>query len=121
LPRAPITLVVQSPKRGFVTQVEPKALALAALELGAGRLRAEQPVDPAVGLVLDKRRGEAVERGEPLCVVHARARKQAEAIRERVLSAYTIGPRRLPAQKLLLERIAPSSRSHDQAKTNKRR
>ncbi len=121
LPRAPITLVVPSPKRGFVTHVEPKALALAALELGAGRLRAEQPVDPAVGLVLETRRGETVERGEPLCVIHARTRKQAEAIQERVLCAYTIGPRRLPASKLLLERIAPSSRSPGKAKRKKPR
>lgn len=41
--------------------------------LGAGRLRKEDAIDPAVGIVMHKRVGEAVRRGEALFTIHANA------------------------------------------------
>ncbi len=56
---------------GYVRDVDAMGVALAALHLGAGRARAEDRVDPAVGVSGLVKVGERVVRGQPLCVVHA--------------------------------------------------
>ena len=44
---------------------------LSAIELGAGRIRKEDKVDPAAGFVIQAQVGAKVRRGDPLVVVHA--------------------------------------------------
>lgn len=56
---------------GIVQDVDAMAVALAALRLGAGRARAEDAVDPAVGVTGLVKTGETVEAGQPLAMVHA--------------------------------------------------
>ena len=56
---------------GTVQEVDAMGVALAALRLGAGRARAEDAVDPAVGVSGLVKIGEPVVRGQPLCIVHA--------------------------------------------------
>jgi pyrimidine-nucleoside phosphorylase len=72
LPVAPLRAPVPSPRAGVVRAVRARAVALAALRLGAGRSRAEDRVDPAVGVTGLAKVGEDVAAGAPLAVVHAR-------------------------------------------------
>ncbi|MER3459164.1 MAG: hypothetical protein C4309_11560, partial [Chloroflexota bacterium] len=44
---------------------------MAAVVLGAGRARKGEPIDPAVGVIVHHKVGDAVRRGEPLFTVHA--------------------------------------------------
>ncbi len=60
------------------------------MRLGAGRARAEERVDPAVGVVLAARRGDRVSAGEPLAHVHARTAEAAAAAARGVADAYAI-------------------------------
>ncbi len=71
LPRARLRKVLAAPQGGFVSDVDALQVALAALKLGAGRSRADQAVDPAVGLSDLVKMGERVEAGAALAVVHA--------------------------------------------------
>ena len=57
---------------GVVTDIDPYALGTSAMRLGAGRAKAEDRVDHAVGIVLLKKVGDIVERGEPMAYVHHR-------------------------------------------------
>ncbi len=59
---------------GLVQDVDAMAVALAALRLGAGRAKAEDRVDPAVGISALVKVGERVEAGGALCIVHANDR-----------------------------------------------
>jgi thymidine phosphorylase len=55
---------------GFVTRCDAKLLGLASSALGAGRNRVEDSIDPSVGIYLDKKVGERVSKGEPLCRIY---------------------------------------------------
>ena len=106
LPRAPLVFFVEAPEAGTVVDVDPLALGLAAVELGAGRTRAEDAVDPAVGLVLRATKGSVVERGMPLVEVHGRDERSIAAVVARLASAFRIGAGPVVRGPLILERIA---------------
>jgi pyrimidine-nucleoside phosphorylase len=78
---------------------------LAAVELGAGRARKEDPVDPAAGLLLRKRVGEAVREGDVLAELHARDAQRLDQGEARLRAATSIGDGPPAARPLLLERI----------------
>lgn len=71
LPSAAQQVPLVAAKAGYVTDVDAMGVALAAVRLGAGRVRVEDVVDPAVGVTALVKVGERVEVGQPLCVVHA--------------------------------------------------
>jgi thymidine phosphorylase len=75
------------------------------MRLGAGRERKEDPVDPAVGVVVHAKPGDEVDAGEPLAHVHARDAAAAEAAAAEVLAAYELGGEPVEAPALLLETI----------------
>jgi pyrimidine-nucleoside phosphorylase len=103
LPVAPHRVEVRAPAKGYVTGVDPLALGLAGVSLGAGRTRADQAVDPAVGIVLAKKRGEPVAAGELLATVHVRDRAKAAPALARIEAAFTIGRTRVAPQPLVLD------------------
>jgi len=108
LPTAPLTAEVLAAKRGFVTGIDALEIGLCAVAMGAGRMRAEEKIDPAVGIEILAKPGDAVDRGQPLARLHLRA--PAAEIGTRVARAVAIGPRRPPKQKLVLDRITARSR-----------
>jgi thymidine phosphorylase len=61
------------------------------MALGAGRERKDDPIDHAVGVVCRAKRGDRVERGEPVAEIHARDEAAAEAAEAALLAAYEIG------------------------------
>jgi pyrimidine-nucleoside phosphorylase len=107
LPAPAGSLEVRAPAGGVVQAIDAEAVGLAAVALGAGRARAEDAVDPAVGLLVLKKVGEPVLRGEPLCTVFygSRGVEPPSAVAERVLHAYQIGERAPPAEPLVLARL----------------
>ena len=107
LPRAASLLPVASPADGVVEAIDGEALGLAAMALGSGRARVEDRIDPAVGLVLFKKVGDRVARGEPLLTVHRNAGGEPQPqVEARVLAAYAIGPGPVAPPPLVLERLA---------------
>jgi pyrimidine-nucleoside phosphorylase len=106
LPRAARTLEVPAPVGGVVQAVDGEAVGLAAMALGAGRARVEDAVDPAAGVFLRKKVGDAVERGEPLAVLHCGARGEPpEAVAEHLARAWRVGSAPAAPGPLILKRI----------------
>ena len=91
LPAAAVVRPVESPESGFVRQLRALPVGIAALELGAGRARKDDAIDHAVGVVCLRKRGDEVERGEPIAEIHARTDDEAAAAAEQVLGAYELG------------------------------
>jgi pyrimidine-nucleoside phosphorylase len=74
--------------------------------LGAGRTRADQRIDPAVGIELLVKRGDRVEQGEPLCLLHVQKSAGNDALVTRARDAFSIGKKAPKKSELVLERIS---------------
>ena len=90
LPSAPVVRDLAAPQPGYVAAIDGMALGLAVSSLGGGRARKDDPIDPAVGLVLHARVGDLVAQGTPLLRIHAARPADAEHITPQLLAAYRI-------------------------------
>ena len=99
--------MVVARRAGVVTAIDARALGHAATLLGAGRLRQEDRVDPAVGITLAHKIGARVERGEPLLTLHYNDRGRLDSALPLVERAFTVAARTaVPTpQPLVRERI----------------
>ncbi|MFC3061316.1 thymidine phosphorylase [Paenirhodobacter populi] len=107
LPSAPQLAPVPAPRAGFVTQVNARALGEAVVALGGGRLKATDRVNPSVGLTGLAVIGEEMEEGEPLALIHAASRADADAAIAAVLAAYELGEEPTSEPPLIHDRIGP--------------
>jgi pyrimidine-nucleoside phosphorylase/thymidine phosphorylase len=108
LPRSTALRDVPAPAAGVVQAIDAEGLGLAAMALGAGRVRVEDRIDPAAGLVLHKKIGDHVDRGEPLCTLHGgRGGEPPERVAARAVAGWRIGPGAADAPTLIIERMAP--------------
>ncbi len=71
LPQAHLHEVISAPRGGWVARVDALRVAQATLELGAGREKKEDPIDPAVGVVAHCKVGDRIEAGAPVFTIHA--------------------------------------------------
>jgi thymidine phosphorylase len=90
LPQAPITRALLAPIDGHVAAVDTRAVGLVVLELGGGRRRADDTIDPRVGLADVLPPGHLVHRGQPLLTVHAATEAAAEVALDRLASLVTV-------------------------------
>jgi pyrimidine-nucleoside phosphorylase len=93
LPRAPVVLPIEARESGFVTAMEAEEIGRASVDLGAGRLRKGDPVDPAAGIVFEPKIGDKVEAGQKLGEVHGRDEDAARSAASRVIAAVTLSDR----------------------------
>ncbi|MEZ5720711.1 MAG: thymidine phosphorylase [Paracoccaceae bacterium] len=91
LATAKITRPVAAPAAGHIAAIQARDIGLAVVELGGGRRRADDVINPAVGLTGLADLGTAVAAGDPLCLVHADSEEALAAAEARVLAAYEIG------------------------------
>ena len=103
LPRAAIQHPAASPQDGIVTAVDAEALGVAAMRLGAGRARADDPIEPGAGLVIQRKVGDRVRRGEPLAILHTGVAGRLDDAVPRVQAAYRIGTEAPEEQPLVVE------------------
>jgi pyrimidine-nucleoside phosphorylase len=109
LPMCSYEEVISAPAAGYVTRCDALTIGVVATRLGAGRERKEDTVDPGVGITLEAKTGERVERGQPLARVHFNDPARWKAQEESLASAWSIDESAPPAQPLVLERIDPDS------------
>jgi len=105
LPRASVVRQVVAARGGAIASLGAIRIGNAALHLGAGRRRKEDAIDHAVGIVCLKKRGDVVERGEPLAEIHARDAASAEAAEAEVIAAYELSDDAPAARPIVLEVI----------------
>ncbi len=94
---------------GFVQEVDAMGVALAALRLGAGRAKAEDRIDPAVGISALVKVGEQVEPGGVLCIVHANDQTALAEATAMLRQAILVGDSPPVAEPLIGEVVAETT------------
>jgi len=92
LPKAQYVIPVISDSEGYVTKIHAENIGLIAMELGAGRATKESVIDLAVGIVLNKKRGDAVLKGDVLAHVHANDMEKANEAVRKIQKNYVVKP-----------------------------
>lgn len=89
LPEATIIEEILSEKEGYVEKIICDEIGICSLILGGGRETKESAIDLAVGLVLHKKVGDYVKKGESLATIHANDLSKLAQAKERFLKAYS--------------------------------
>lgn len=103
LPKAAERIVVKSPASGFVGSINSYEIGIASNLLGAGRFRAEDQVDPAVGIELLRKTGDSVREGDELFALHVNARESLREAHERATRAYAITEEKPSSKDLIID------------------
>lgn len=90
LPTGAVQLQVMNTEKGFVSGIQAEEIGLASLDLGGGRMTKESSIDLSVGLLLNKKRGDAVNPGDTLATIYANDMEKAKKAYGRVVRAYEI-------------------------------
>ena len=115
LPEAPVRLPLAAPRAGWVEAIDALEVGYASLELGAGRLRKEDAIDHAAGIVIEAQVGDRVEAGRPLAVLHTSSEALAGRAARRLLSAWRIVDHEVSRPPHILRRVerqGPGSAVH---------
>lgn len=104
LPTAAYQIEVPAKQSGYVAEITAEEIGIAAMMLGAGRITKESKIDLAVGVVLHKKVGDAVNQGEALVTIHSNTEQAAEVI-EKIYGAYKLVSERVTAPTLIYKEI----------------
>ncbi len=106
LAKAPVVEEVLLEQSGFISAIDAKALGMAVVELGGGRRKPTDPVNPSVGLDWIAGIGRLVDNETPVARIHAANTDDLPAAKARVMAAFTISDKPVDETPLILERIA---------------
>jgi pyrimidine-nucleoside phosphorylase len=105
LPHVSDRYVVAADRAGFVSRIDAELIGRASVALGAGRDRVEDPVDPAVGIMVLAKPGDAVRAGDPILEHNYRERGRLETATRLTSQAITIGDQRPAATRLIVDEV----------------
>ena len=103
LPQASATTDIAAREAAVIQSIDAFALGVAAMKLGAGRAKAEDRVDPAVGIEVLAHVGDRVDVGQPVARLHHNS--DPAAVLDETRGAFVLGADPVPARPLVLGRI----------------
>lgn len=99
LEKAKIIIPVQSKQEGTIKEINAEEVGKLACKMGAGRIRKEDIIDKAVGIVLNKKVGDRVKEGEILGYIHINKEEMVEEVEEQLIDIIKISEKMLPTEK----------------------
>lgn len=105
LPKAPVVMPVTLDVDGWIKEIDVLELGITARDLGAGRIKKEDSIDPAVGIVMNKRVGDKVSKGETIAYIHASSEDSAKEAIERLKKSITISETEVEHKPLILGKV----------------
>lgn len=104
LPQAKYKFEVPASKDGYITFMEADEIGTAAMLLGAGRATKESEIDLAVGIVLNKKVGDSVKKGDSLATVYSN-REDVQEVMDKLTQFIDIESTKKEAPPLIYEVI----------------
>lgn len=104
LPQAKYQFELEAKQDGFVSEIIADEVGTAAMLLGAGRATKESEIDLAVGLVLRKKIGEAVKKGDSLVTIYSNFEDVSE-VKEKLYESIKLSDQEVAAPVLIHEEI----------------
>ena len=101
LPKASMVVPVCADRDGFVGRIACEDVGICSLLLGGGRETKESKIDLSVGILLEKKKGDAVKKGDVLGYLHANDEQRLEAAKDKFLNAYAITDSRPETEPLI--------------------
>ena len=105
LPAAPVQVDLVAPRDGVIASMDARSLGLVVVELGGGRRRAGDTIDPRVGLSDIRPLGSLLRAGDPLLRVHAASAAQAQAACQSLLASITLADDAAPVGPVVIETL----------------
>ena len=87
LPQAPIQVEVLAERGGYLSEINARVVGETAVDLGAGRQKKGDPIDPAVGIMVHRKVGDQLAEGDQVFTIHANDQGKADAAHADLLSA----------------------------------
>ena len=101
LPKAQYIQEILSEEDGYINSIVCDEIGICSLILGGGRETKESEIDLSVGLVIHKKKGDFVKKGEPLATIHANDLNKLENAKKRFLAAYCFTDEKVSKSTLL--------------------
>lgn len=87
LPSSKIKETINSKQEGWIRIVDAREVGESAVDLGAGRIKKTDSIDPAVGIYVKVKVGDYVQKGQPLFEVHANSMQKFFLVKDRLLNS----------------------------------
>lgn len=100
--KAKYIIPVISDKDGFVEELNAEKVGVISVSLGAGRLKKEDDIDKAVGIVLNKKIADEVKTGDVLAYIHANDEQKGKEAVEQLKNTYKISEMKVEKEKIIL-------------------
>lgn len=104
LPTARFVAELRSTQSGWISKIDSAKIGLLLIELGGGRKKIGDTIDPAVGFIFEKKVGQRVKRGEVLVRILTNDQLRVQHLTAAVATAITISSSHPVVQPLIVER-----------------
>jgi len=95
LPQAKLIEQLPAAANGFIETVNARVVGETSVALGAGRAKKGDPIDLAVGIMVHRKVGDKIKKGQPLFTIHANEKNRLEAAKERLMRATSISAKQV--------------------------
>jgi len=103
-PKSKFRKKVNSANNGFISKINTYQIGTASLELGAGRRKMDDVIDPIAGIVFYKKIGDEINKGEVLCELHSDSQLKIK-IAEQMISDSISFSKSKPSKQKLIKKI----------------
>ncbi|WKG33174.1 pyrimidine-nucleoside phosphorylase [Priestia aryabhattai] len=104
LPDAAHKIEVPAKEDGYISEIVAEKIGVAAMKLGAGRATKESEIDLAVGIMLNKKVGDSVKKGDALVTIHSNS-EDVQEVMDIVYDSYSTVAEKVEAPTLIYKEI----------------
>lgn len=100
-----VDVCLEEDMEGYVYSMDTEGLGIASTMLGAGRETKEDEIDYLAGIVLNKKVGDTVKKGDVLCTIHTNDEKKIQSVKEKIQKSICIEKNKPKLKPLVLARV----------------